>query len=59
MGHRGSPGAEDIRKLVAVYHGMAAYVDNLDFGFKIAANAPHILLGGFALSSGLVPGRRG
>ena len=34
-------------------------VQDLDFGFKIAANAPHILLGGFALSSGLVPGRRG
>lgn len=28
-------------------------VQDLDFGFKIMANAPHILLGGFALIMGL------
>ena len=33
-------------------------VQNLDFGFKVLANLPHIALGGFALGAGLFPGRR-
>ncbi len=32
-------------------------VQDLDFGFKILANLPHIALGGFALASGLFLGR--
>lgn len=34
-------------------------VQDLDFGFKILANLPHIGLGGFALASGLLFGRTG
>lgn len=33
-------------------------VQDLDFGFKILANLPHIALGGIALFSGLFLGRR-
>ena len=33
-------------------------VQDLDFGFKVLANLPHIALGGIALASGLWPGRR-
>ncbi|MEQ9042104.1 MAG: hypothetical protein RIE24_27585 [Silicimonas sp.] len=33
-------------------------VQELDFGFKILANLPHIALGGIALFSGLFLGRR-
>ena len=33
-------------------------VQDLDFGFKILANLPHIALGGIALASGLWLGRR-
>ena len=33
-------------------------VQDLDFGFKIFANLPHIVLGGIALASGLTLGRR-
>lgn len=32
-------------------------VQDLDFGFRILANLPHILLGGVALASGLFAGR--
>jgi hypothetical protein len=39
--------------------GIVKYgVQDLDFGFKIFANFPHILLGGVALASGLFLGRR-
>ena len=34
-------------------------VQDLDLGFKIFANLPHIGLGGFALASGLLFGRTG
>ena len=33
-------------------------IQDLDFGFKILANLPHIALGGIALASGLWLGRR-
>lgn len=33
-------------------------VQDLDFGFKVLANLPHIALGGIALASGLWLGRR-
>ena len=33
-------------------------IQNLDFGFKVLANLPHIALGGIALASGLWLGRR-
>lgn len=33
-------------------------VQDLDFGFKILANLPHIGLGAFALAAGLVPEQR-
>jgi hypothetical protein len=33
-------------------------VQDLDFSFKILANTPHVALGGFALGTGLFPGRR-
>lgn len=33
-------------------------VQDLDLGFRILANTPHIALGAFALGTGLFPGRR-